>query len=462
MRMMLAACSAVALAAAAGAPQPAKPAGLALADLSWQDAEPALTTSTVVVIPLGGAAVEQGPHLKLNAGERLARYLASRVQAAAAVVVAPPLTYHFFPAYVEYPGSTTVAQTTARDLTVDVVRSLARHGPKRFYVLNTGGATIRPLADAAKVLADSGILLGWTDMRYQLQSADIKRQQRDVQGAPHADEIETSMMLAIDPAQVDMTKAAVEYGRGTGVLTRKDKDRDDAPGIVSKTGVLGDPTAATAEKGRVLIDTLIAGVLRDIENLRTALLPAAKTGPSPAPAPPRPAPKPFDRRLRSGCTVGEERSIRDVGTRFSYLWKQMDASEISKLFAGSGDIRHPDGTIETTRDVIRQNREYLFQQREYRGSIHPVTIYDIRCLNSGYAIADGKWELRFADTSAPPTPGQPRVAGPTPAYSGLFTLVLSGEGSEWLIEAWRYTVNPPEGTAPPTTMKQPGFIGRGF
>src|SRR5262249_32322354 len=141
------ACSALALAAAASTPQPDKPAGLALANLSWQDAEAALTPSTVVVIPLGAASVEEGPHLKLDTGERLARYLASRVQASASVVIAPPLTYHFFPAYLEYPGSTTLAQTTARDLTVDVVQSLARYGPKRFYVLNTAGAAMRPLAD---------------------------------------------------------------------------------------------------------------------------------------------------------------------------------------------------------------------------------------------------------------------------------------------------------------------------
>ena len=449
MRMILTACGALALAAAT-VPQPERPAGVALADLSWPDAEAVLTSSTVVVIPLGAAAVEQGPHLTLDAGERLARHLAARVQAAASVVLAPPLTYHFFPAYAEYPGSTTLRETTARDLTVDVVRSLARYGPKRFYALNTGGAAIRPLADAAKVLADSGILLGWTDMRYQLQSAAIKRQQRDVQGAPHADEIETSMMLAIDPAHVTMTKAVAEYGRGAGALTRKDKDRDDAPGIVSKTGVLGDPTVATAEKGRVLIDTLVAGVLHDIENLRAAPLPDAKATPAPAPAAPRPAPaQPIDRRLRNGCTAGEQRAIADVGSRFSSLWRQMDAVEISKLFSLQGDMRHPDGTIERGRDEIRQNRERLFQQKEYRGSVHPVTVYDFRCLGSGYAIADGKWELRFGTT-------------PAQRYEGLFTLVLNGEGSNWLIEAWRYTINPPEGTPPPTTLKQPGFIGRGF
>ena len=454
MRMIPAAFAALALASAA-LPQ-SRPSGVALADLSWQEAETALTPSTIVVIPLGAAAVEQGPHLKLGAGERLVRHLASRIQAAVPVVIAPPLPYHYFPAYAEYPGSTTLVQATARDVTVDVVQSIARHGPKRFYVLNTGGAAIRPLADAAKLLADSGILLGWTDMRYRLAGAPIKRQQRAVDGAPHADEIETSMMLAIDPSSVDMTKAVAEYGRGTGALTRKDKERDDAPGIVSKTGVLGDPTLATAEKGRALIDTLVTGVLADIENLRASPLPAAKAPlpPTPPPRPPAPA---TDRRQSNGCTTGDERAIREVGPRFSSYWREMDPIKISSLFTAAADVRHPDGTVERTREVIRINRAELFMKKEYRGSIHPVDLYEVRCLGPNHAVADGKWELRFAD--APGKTPQPGAAANR--YGGLVTLVLSSRGDgEWSIEAWRYTVTPDQGPPPPTILKQPGFIGR--
>ena len=439
---------AMALASWIGAAQTVKPAGVALADLTWQDAEPLLTDSAVVVIPLGAGALEYGPHMKLSAGEQLARYLATRVQASAAVVMAPPLTYHFFPAYMEYPGSTSLTQTTARNVTVDVVRSLAHYGPKRFYVLNTGGAAARPLADAAKALADDGILLGWTDMRYHLFNARIQRQQRDITGAPHADEIDTSMMLAIDPSLVTMSKASAEYGRGTGSLTR----RDSGPGIYSRTGVLGDPTVATAEKGRVLIDTLVAAVLKDIEDLRTAPLPVAKpSAPPPAPAAPAPV---AERRQANGCTLGDERTIRQIGPRFGSLWRQMDALEISRMFTLEADMRHPDGTIERTQDVIRQNRSELFKKPEYQGSVHAVDIYDVRCLGPNYAIADGKWSLRFADA--------PGTAKPQ-AFSGLFTLVVSNSNSSnWLIEAWRYTVTPDQGPPPPTILKQPGFIGRGF
>ena len=83
-----------------------------------------------------------------------------------------------------------------------------------------------------------------------------------------------------------------------------------------------------------------------------------------------------------------------------------------------------------------------------------MDIFEIRCLGANYAIADGKWSLRFADTPGTTKP---------PTFSGLFTLVVSNSNSSnWLIEAWRYTVTPDQGPPPPTILKQPGFIGRGF
>src|SRR4051794_35078116 len=161
-------------------PSPAR--GVMLGDLSWPEAAAALTESTVVVIPLGVATVQHGPHLKLNNNERLADYLAARVQAAASVVIAPPLTYHFYPTFLEYPGSTSLSLATARDMTVEIVRSLAKYGPRRFYVLNTGVSTARPLSSAADTLADAGILLGYTDMAFRLNSVAVRRDQTPMTG----------------------------------------------------------------------------------------------------------------------------------------------------------------------------------------------------------------------------------------------------------------------------------------
>jgi creatinine amidohydrolase len=75
---------------------------------------------------------------------------------AAAVIVAPLLPYHYYPAFADYPGSTSLALQTARDLTTDVVRSLARSGPRRFYVLNTAIPATPALDRAASALVAEG------------------------------------------------------------------------------------------------------------------------------------------------------------------------------------------------------------------------------------------------------------------------------------------------------------------
>jgi len=432
--------------------QPAAPRGVALGDLAWPDAEPWLTSSAVVVVPLGAGALEQGRHMKLGSDERLARYLASRVQAASAVVVAPALTYHAYAAYAEYPGSTSLGDTVARDVTVEAVRSLSKFGPRRFYVLNTSAATIGSLQSAAKTLSDAGILLGYTDPDYWTKKAAVLKQSPLL--VAHADEAATSMMLFVDPSAVDMTRAAREYPEGRGVLTRQEGGR----GVVSKSGVLGDATLATAQKGKVLVDALVAGMVDDIESIRSAQLPAVKSAAPPAPPPPaRPAPRP-ESKAPGGCSDGDVRAIRNVATMFTYYWAQLDAENIAGLFTPDGDIRHPDGTIERGFQTILANRTQLFMRREYFGSKHPLQLNDVRCLGSDAAIADGKWELRL-EGDPPPAPG--RGLGAARANDGLCTLVLVKRGAVWAIEAWRYTVNPPAGAPTPAYLSKPGYIGRG-
>src|ERR1700685_4275242 len=127
--------------------------GILLEDLTWQEAEKVLTPDTIAVIPIGAESKEHGPHLKLKNDFLIAGYLTREVLKNANVVVAPTVNYHYYPAFGEYPGSTTLRIETARDLLVDICRSLARYGPRRFYALNTGVSTIRALRLSGEVLA---------------------------------------------------------------------------------------------------------------------------------------------------------------------------------------------------------------------------------------------------------------------------------------------------------------------
>jgi creatinine amidohydrolase len=243
--------------------------GALLEDLTWMEAEKILTRQSIVVIPLGAAAKEHGPHLTLKNDWLIAEYLKKRVLEKSNVVIAPTINYGFYPAFVEYPGSTTLRLETARDFFIDVCRGLARFGPKRFYILNTGISTIRALAPAAEVLRAEGILMRYTALNV---IDPIEKQVRKEEGGTHADEIETSMMLYMAPESVNMAKAVKDYhpSEGQGGLTRSPKGQ----GVYSPTGVWGDATLATRAKGKIVVEALVAAILREIEELRHSPVPA--------------------------------------------------------------------------------------------------------------------------------------------------------------------------------------------
>lgn len=248
--------------------------GVRLAELTWQQAAAVLGPDTVVVIPLGAAAKEHGPHLLLQndylMAEALTERLLDRSGGDPQLVVAPTVPYHFYPAFVSYPGSTTLRLETARDLIVDVVRSLARHGPRRFYVLNTGVSTVKALQPASELLLREGILLRYTDLLAALRPIEAGLLEQE--GGTHADESETSMMLYLRPGAVELRKAVKDYHpKRPGPFTRD----PDGPGTYSPTGTWGDPTRATHQKGDRLVTGLVGALLRDLAALRAEPLPVA-------------------------------------------------------------------------------------------------------------------------------------------------------------------------------------------
>src|SRR5258708_8005481 len=72
-----------------------------LEDLTWIEAEKVLTASAVVVIPLGAASKEHGPHLKLNNDWLIAEYLQGRILSASDVRAPPTLCASFSPPFVD-------------------------------------------------------------------------------------------------------------------------------------------------------------------------------------------------------------------------------------------------------------------------------------------------------------------------------------------------------------------------
>ncbi len=242
-----------------------------LETLSWDEAEHILTPDAVVVIALGAESKEHGRHLQLNNDFLMAEYLKERVLASAPqnVVVAPTINYSFYPAFLEYPGSTSLSVDTARAMITDIVRSIAHYSPRRFYILNTGISTLQPLAQAAAELRADGIVVHYTDLT---KDDPMERRLRQ-SGGTHADEIETSMMLYIAPDTVRMKKAVRDLNPNQpGGLTRDPQGK----GTYSPTGAWGDPTLATRQKGQAVVESLVTTILKDIDDVRQTAIPPAK------------------------------------------------------------------------------------------------------------------------------------------------------------------------------------------
>jgi creatinine amidohydrolase len=105
-------------------------------------------------------------------------------------------------------------------------------------------------------LAQHGVSIPCTDIR-NLGRASEKLLEQKTGG--HADEAETSIMLALDPARVDLRRAVVDYGdaptRTAGVLNVFHR-----PGTMegSRSGAFGDPTLATVAKGEAILDAMVS------------------------------------------------------------------------------------------------------------------------------------------------------------------------------------------------------------
>ena len=236
---------------------------VAIENLTWLEAEKALKGYDVALLAIGARTKEHGPHLPLKTDYILAEYLKDRVAREVPVAVFPTLEYGHYPAFVEYPGSVSIGADTFKNTVVDICRSIARHGPRKIYILNTGISTLPPLEVASSELAKAGVVVRYLDLSGvdRKLPAGLLRQK----GGTHADEAETSMMLYIAPDVVDMSRAVKDLDARPG---RKGLTRDpNGAGNFSPTGIWGDPTLATEDKGRVIVETTVVEILRQVREL---------------------------------------------------------------------------------------------------------------------------------------------------------------------------------------------------
>lgn len=235
--------------------------GAYLGDLSWPEAERRIAVSPIVIVPFGAGAKEHGPHLPMNADRVVMDYLLQVAVESKDVIVAPPILHGWFPAFRDFPGTEVADPAVFQEYVQQVGMSLANQGAQRIVFLNTGisKATGLPISIAAReIRVQTGVptlVVSWDD----LETDEITALQEQVVGG-HGDEIETSINLYLQPELVNMELAVQDYGERTskdyggyqpGRLTRDENDP-----AYSASGIFGDATLATPEKGRKALEVL--------------------------------------------------------------------------------------------------------------------------------------------------------------------------------------------------------------
>jgi creatinine amidohydrolase len=219
----------------------------------------------LVVLPIGSLE-QHGPHLPVWTDSFIAHAMACRGAELAVsdtpVVVLPPiwtgLSEHHFP----FGGTISVDYATFHALLRCVVRSLRADGFGKLLIVNGHGGNIEPLAVSARELAhEFGIPVVATSWP-AVAGAEIAATLTTQPGVHHACEGETSVWLALDAAQVRRDKVDEAISNDTRaaspVFSRFWSFEERAP----RTGVRGDPRAATAEKGERIIAAVAAALAK--------------------------------------------------------------------------------------------------------------------------------------------------------------------------------------------------------
>ena len=241
------------------------------ADLTTRDFAQLDLARTIAVLPV--AATEQhGPHLPVSVDT----VLVDGVVAACVphlpddltVLFLPTQAVGFSPEHDRFPGTLTLKSETLIRLWTDIGESVAAAGIRKLVLFNSHGGQVSVMDIVARDLRARLNLLVHSVSWFNLPLLDAQGNDLNAQFAPeehrfgvHAGDVETSMMLALAPAHVDMAQArhfastsqqrATTYPiLGNGKSAKLGWQMQD----YNPAGAVGNAAAATAEKGRNLVD----------------------------------------------------------------------------------------------------------------------------------------------------------------------------------------------------------------
>ncbi|HEU5088640.1 MAG TPA: creatininase family protein [Roseiflexaceae bacterium] len=241
--------------------------------LTWEEMNDAIAMQKVVILPTGSTE-QHGPHLPLDTDVFLAESvcLEAARRAPERMLVLPPISYGLNLHHIDFPGTIHIEPEVYIAFCTQITKSVAYHGFQKILLVNGHGSN-SPLNDlvARKTVLATGALCAAVNY-FALALDDFAA----AGGAPfiaHADEFETSLYLHLAPERVRMDKAVAGHDV-MGRYVSSDSTANypvrfsDIWGRWTNTGVHGDPTAATADKGQVIFESAVTNLVALAEEWR--------------------------------------------------------------------------------------------------------------------------------------------------------------------------------------------------
>jgi creatinine amidohydrolase len=242
----------------------------------------------VAVLPV--AATEQhGPHLPVSVDTTLVNGVVDaslpHLPADLPILFLPTQQIGKSNEHIRFPGTLTLSAQTVISLWMDIGSSVARSGIKKLVLLNSHGGQASIMDIVARDLRTEHDLIVYSANWYNLPLGDAVKglfPAEEHRFGIHAGDIETSMMLALDPEHVDMAQAknfastsadrAAKYPvLGNGTSAKLGWQMQD----YNPQGAAGNAAIATAEKGQVLLNAAglqLANLLKEVSDLPLSTL----------------------------------------------------------------------------------------------------------------------------------------------------------------------------------------------
>jgi creatinine amidohydrolase len=247
--------------------------------LTWKDIENMPDKKNVVIIQPVGSIEQHGWHLPIIVDSAISVAVLgkalSKLDVSVPAYALPNIYYGKSNEHIHFPGTITLTTETLKALLIEIGESIYQAGFRKLVLLNSHGGQPQILELVAidlHIKYEDFCVFPIFTWNVPNVTKDLLTPQEFEIGI-HAGDAETSLMLSILPEQVKMANAVREYPQGlpTNSLLTMNGNLPFAWATkdLSQSGVLGDPTVATKEKGDRIWESLADGWVKVIKDIYT-------------------------------------------------------------------------------------------------------------------------------------------------------------------------------------------------